>query len=84
MNRHPNQAQGILSTMGIIDSGLEALVQEYGPEIDQEVNETLAKARESNCTFFFHKCGVWPRLNRVACRFVLPKMEADEGAHLSH
>jgi hypothetical protein len=50
MNRHPNQAQGLLSTMGIVDSGLDALVQEYGPEIDREVEETLTKSRESNTT----------------------------------
>jgi hypothetical protein len=81
MNRQPNQAQGILSTMGIVDGGLDAL--DCGPEIDQEVDETLAKARESN-TFLFHLSTSYVELNPFTCRLILPKMEGDKGAYFPH
>jgi hypothetical protein len=80
MNRQPNQAQGILSTMGIVDGGLDVLVRDYGPEIDREVDETLAKARESN-TFHFYLSTTYLELNPFTCRFILPKMEGDKGAY---
>ena len=46
------QAHGILSTLGIVETGLDVLVEEYGLKIDEQVNTTLASARESNAPRF--------------------------------
>lgn len=43
-----DQAQVNLSSTGIVDSGLDALVNTYGSEVDREVKEILARAREGN------------------------------------
>lgn len=51
-SHHPNQAQGILSSKGVVDSGLDALVRQYALQVDHEVKETLAKARESHTSGF--------------------------------
>lgn len=49
--------------MGIVDSGLDALIQEYGPEIDRKIDETLSKARESNTSIFdFYMRAAWLNL----------------------
>ncbi|GLB40248.1 hypothetical protein LshimejAT787_0801190 [Lyophyllum shimeji] len=42
------KAQGILSTTEIVKSGLDALVEDYGLKIDEQVNATLARARENS------------------------------------
>ena len=39
--------------MGIVESGLDVLVEDYGLKIDEQVNATLARARESNAPRFF-------------------------------
>jgi hypothetical protein len=83
MNCQLNQAQGILSAMGIVDGELDVLVRDYGPEVDREVDETLAKARESN-TFLFHLSTSHVKLNLFTCRFILPKMEGHKGAYFPH
>jgi hypothetical protein len=31
-----------------VDSGLDALINTYGPEVDRQVDETLARAQEGN------------------------------------
>ena len=42
------QVQVNLSSIGIVDSGLDALINTYGPEVDRQVEENLARAREGN------------------------------------
>ncbi|KAF8959838.1 hypothetical protein BDZ97DRAFT_1373525 [Flammula alnicola] len=42
------KAQGILSSKGIVDSGLDTFIQKYALQVDGEVNETLTKARKSS------------------------------------
>ncbi|KAF8160046.1 fido domain-containing protein [Crassisporium funariophilum] len=41
------KAQGILSTMGIVESGLDVLVEDYGRKIDEQVKKTLDGARQN-------------------------------------
>lgn len=41
-----------LSSTGIVDSGLDALVDTYGREVDREVTENLTKAREGDTLLF--------------------------------
>ena len=43
-----DQDQAHLSSTGIVDSGLEALVNTYGPKVDRQINEILARAPEGN------------------------------------
>ena len=49
---HHTQAQNISSTTGMVDSGLDALVEKYSLKIDEQVNENLAGSRESNTPRF--------------------------------
>jgi hypothetical protein len=42
------QAQGIFSRMGIIDKVLDAIVQKLAAQVNDQVNEGLAKSRRRN------------------------------------
>ena len=64
------QAQNILSTMGIVDSGLDALVVEnYHLKFEEQVNASLASTRRSNAPPRFLLLYMWRRLNIIARQF---------------
>jgi hypothetical protein len=60
---HTSQALQVLlspaSFLLISESGLDSLVENYGLKIDEQVNATLARARESNTPMFFLVCVVF-------------------------
>jgi hypothetical protein len=68
--------------MGIVESRLDTLVEEYGLKVDEQVDATLARSRESNTPHVF--LYMWRWLNLIAGSFVLSNMETDEGTRLSH
>ena len=49
--------------MGIVESGLNALVEDYGHKIDEQVKKTLDGARQSNAPILLY---MWCWLNLIA------------------
>jgi hypothetical protein len=65
-SHQPHQAQGILSRMGFVDKGLDAIVQKLAARVNDQVKESLAKSRQCPS---FSPLQMWRVLILVICQF---------------